>query len=181
MRAMRLLAEEFMISGKKDEGLDILWELIEMNEMDNQGNRVVLLEELTLAHRWTDLRELLALYPRDEFLSFYYAKVIYYYYTLGKKSKTRRALIEAYRRNKFPLRMLTGVEAFPKKLEDHFRFGDKNEALEVVPWLDKCLAKDKKLLHWIMETLIQSGLWDEGEDRYFDYTNLTGHGKFRDN
>ncbi len=158
MRAMSLLAHELCATGDEEGSREILWELIEMNKNDNQSNRMILIELCVLKKKWIDVRKLLALYPEDQNISFVYALPIYLYYTQGKKSKTKKALIKAYRRNKYPLRLITGVEEYPES-QPYFKPGDKNEATEVIPFLSVCLQKDKKLMQWIFDVLIDGGYW----------------------
>ncbi|MBK8505086.1 MAG: hypothetical protein IPL46_24500 [Saprospiraceae bacterium] len=142
MRAMRLLAHELYNSGDEDGSRDLLWELIEMNEGDNQGNRLILLELCAVKKRWFEVRKLLAKYPEDQSLTFVYGRAIYLYYTQGNKSKTKKALIKAYQRNRHPLRLMSGVAAYPE-IQPYFKLGDKNEATEVIPLLSSCFEKTK--------------------------------------
>ncbi len=158
MRAMNLLAHELYEAGDEEGSREILWELIEMNKNDNQGNRQILLEVCVVKKKWIEVRKLLSLYPDDQSLPFVYALPIYLYYTQGKKSKSKKALIKAYRRNKYPLRLIAGVEEYPE-LQPYFKRGDKNEATEVIPFLSVCLQKDKKLMQWIFDVLIDGGYW----------------------
>lgn len=158
MRAMSLLAQELCEAGDEEGSREILWELIEMNKNDNQANRMILIEMCVLKKKWIDVRKLFALYPEDQSISFVYALPIYLYYTQGKKSKSKKALINAYRRNKYPLRLIAGVEEYPE-LQPYFKRGDKNEATEVIPFLSACLQKDKKLMQWIFDVLIDGGYW----------------------
>jgi tetratricopeptide (TPR) repeat protein len=168
MRAMQILALELEDIGEIDQAIDLLWELIEMNEADNQGNRIHLLEIGILKRKWLDVRKLFDKYPNDIDLFFVYGKVIHLYYTLGKKSKTKKALLKAYSRNKYPLRLLAGIEEYPEP-QPHFKLGDKTEATEVLDFLLACFEKDKKLMNYFFEVLIGSGVWEEDNAR-FDLT-----------
>ena len=168
MRAMRLMALELLNSEKIQEGMDLLWELLEMNEADNQGNREILMEFCITQRHWIDVRKLLKKYAGDDFLVFVYGEVIYLYYTQGRKARTRKALLKAYRRNKYPMRLLAGVEEYP---EDplYYQFGDKVEALQVLDMLLGCFEKDKKLIHWFLDTLLTSGEWEDEDEREFEW------------
>lgn len=168
MRAMQILAFELHNIGETDQAIELLWELIEMNEADNQGNRIHLLEICILKRKWLDVRELFDKYPNDIDLSFVYGKVIYLYYTLGKKSKTKKALLRAYSRNRYPMRLLAGIEEYPEP-QSYFERGDKNEATEVLDFLLACFEKDNKLVHYFFDVLIDSGVWEDNEEIKQDY------------
>jgi hypothetical protein len=164
MRAMRFLAHELYESGDEEGSHELLWELIEMNQGDNQGNRLILLELCIVKKKWSDARKLFTKYPGDQSLTFLYGRAIYFFYTLGNKSKTKKALIKAYQRNKYPLRLMTKVEEYPEP-QPYYRLGDKNEATEVIPFLSSCLSKDKKLMQWMFDVLMGGGYWEFEADR----------------
>jgi hypothetical protein len=176
MRAMKLLGHELFSSGDEGNATDILWELLEMNESDNQGNRFILMELLIIKKRWVEVRELFAKYPDEVHLIFIYGKAIYLYYTLGNKSKSKKALIKAYQRNIYPIRLIVGIEEYPEET-NYFKFGDKVEATEIINFLTVCF-EDKKLVHWVFEVLMKSGEWvderrgfERGQSAFFASDN----------
>ena len=163
MRAMQLMAVEHLQSGKSEEGVDMLWELIEMNENDNQSNRVILMDYCIYMKKWSEVRELLEKFKNSDRLIFVYGKLVYMYYTLGKKSKTRKQLMKAYRRNKYPMKILAGKEEYPDEEVRYFDRGSSVEALEVLNMMTACFERDQKFAGWCFRTLLESTDWYEDE------------------
>ncbi len=161
MRAMGLLGFELMTE-HPEEGLELLEGLVEMNPEDNQGIRFFLIEYYLVRRRWHQAKQMLQRYPDEDHISFWYAKYFYLYGTTGRKSKTKRALLDAFHRNPYPMYILSGVEDYPEDFIG-YRRGSPEEAMEVIQLIADCLEHDYKQLHWLMDVLMSKGVW-QSED-----------------
>lgn len=183
MRALSFLAMEFFQNDKKEEGLEIILDLLDMDPLDHLGLRYFLFEYYVDHRKWLETRNLIRSFPDDDSLTFAYGKVIYLYYSLGRKSKTKKALIKAYHRNPYPLHMLAGVEPVPEVLT-HYTPGSPEEGMQVIDLLASCVTRDEKLGDWMIQILMESKVWD---DRDSDFPGSSGEdwlskiGPVRDN
>jgi hypothetical protein len=163
LRAMHLLAEEYLATGSDLEAFEVLWSLLELDDADHLQNRVMLLEASILRKNWSEVDKVFSRYPHDDNLSFVYGRAIYLFHTLGKKGKTKKAIIDAYRRNKYPLRMIVGIEEYPD-YQPFFTPGDKTEATEVIDFLLACFTNENRLVKYILEVLLKHEEWEREED-----------------
>lgn len=168
MRAMRLLAEEYMAAGKREEGFDIFWKMMEMDASDHLMNRLILLELCILERDWASVERLFKSYPKEDHLAFLYGKVIYLYHTIGPRPKTKKALIRAFERNRYPLRLVAGLEQYPQTTEEVFVTpGDKSEATAIIDFLLACFGDAPDLVEYFIHELNDLGAW-ESKDQKFD-------------
>ena len=165
MRALSFLAMEFFQNDKKEEGLEIILDLLDMDPLDHLGLRYFLFEYYVDHRKWLETRNLIRSFPDDDSLTFAYGKVIYLYYSLGRKSKTKKALIKAYHRNPYPLHMLAGVEPVPEILT-HYTPGSPEEGMQVIDLLASCVTRDEKLGDWMIQILMESNVWDDRDSEF---------------
>lgn len=160
MRAMRFIAEEYIAENKLEDGLPILWKMLTMDETDHLSNRLLLFELSVIDGDWPSVEKLLARYPNEDSLLFVYGKVIYLYHTIGVQKRTKNALLKAYNRNRFPLRLVAGLEEYP---EDGLFFtpGDKLEATTIIDFLLACFSDDQKLAEFFIQELYEFGAWEK--------------------
>ncbi len=165
MRALSFLAMELFQNDKKEEALEIILDLLDMDPYDHMGLRYFLLEYYIDHRKWLETRNLLRSFPEDDSLTFAYGKVIYLYYSLGRKSKTKKTLIKAYHRNPYPLHILAGVEPVPEVLT-HYTPGSPEEGMQVIDLLASCVTRDEKLGDWMIQTLMESNVWDDRDSEF---------------
>lgn len=169
MRAMRLLAEEDLAAGQREEGVAIFWRLLDMDKSDHMMNRLILLELSILERDWPSVDRLFKAYPKEDHIAFYYGKVIYLFHTIGRRPKTRKALVRAFERNRYPLRLVAGLEPYPDQDETLVMPGDKGEATAIIDFLLACFGDAPDLVEYFIHELNDLGAWDL-KDQKFDIT-----------
>ncbi|MCB0689495.1 MAG: hypothetical protein KDC53_23310 [Saprospiraceae bacterium] len=159
MRAFRFLAEEYIEDAHWKKGCTMLWQMLEMDESDHLSNRMLLLEVSIMEKQWSSVEKLFKLFPKEDSLIFHYGKVVYLYHSLGRHKKTKNALLKAYKRNRFPLRLVAGLEEYPDQ-QPFFTPGDKLEATTVIDFLLACFGEDQNLAEFFIQELYDVGAWE---------------------
>ncbi len=168
LRALYLLGIEYAHDKQFAAAEDILLELLDMNPSDNLGVRYFLLEYGMVHKKWPIVRNLFKEFPDEDGIVFHYAKFMYLYSTLGNKSKTRRALLNAFDRNPFPFKILVGTVPEPEE-PDRYRVGSPEEAVMVLPLLTKFMEDNQKFKQWCLRTLLDNKrvLEEDQEDSFW--------------
>lgn len=172
MRALHLLGIEYITFGKLAEGEDILLDLIDMNPNDNLGVRDFLIEYALENRKWAIIRHLKNLFPDEESIIFSYCHYIYLYQTLGRKGKTKRALLDAFDRNPYPFLFLMGTAEVPENFEQ-YRIGSPEEGVMALPILDNFFSGNTKAIRWTLQVLHQCNrdLGNDEDDYTFEHVN----------
>ncbi len=152
LRALYFLGIEYVAEGQFSEGEDILLDLLDMNPDDNLGVRYFVLEYGVVQKKWPLVRHVFKAFPDEDSIVFIYVKFMYLYLTLGRKSKTKRALLTAFDRNTYPFKILVGTVHQPEA-PDTYRIGSAEEAIMVLPLLTLFLEQNPKCVAWSLQTL----------------------------
>ena len=157
MRALVFLGSHYMNTGQHKLGEEIYLDLLDMNPLDNLGIRYELMEYALHKKKWSIVKSILNEFSDDGGLLFYHAKYIYLFFTIGKKSKTKKAILTAHKKNPHVLRILVGGEDDPGYSE-YYSPGSPEEATLVLPFLSEYFIKHRELLKWVFEVMTRSGI-----------------------
>jgi hypothetical protein len=132
MRARLGLAHVLWTSGRRDEAVQHLRDMLRLNPGDNQGVRYTLASFLLFLDRDADLARLLEQYPDEGSVEWAYTRALLAFRQHGDTIDARRLLKQARKVNKYVLPYLTG-EKFPAAGRARFyRPGGQEEALNYV-------------------------------------------------
>lgn len=132
MRAKAGLADCFYAQKEVDKAIEIYEEMLELNPRDNQGIRY-LLSTLLLGKK--DLSKFQAFLKNSEEENcavWNYNNALYHFKKLGQTAKSDKALLNAYKNNKFVIDYLLGIKKMPKELPQYVGIGDENEAISYI-------------------------------------------------
>jgi len=129
MRAKLGLALRLWESGDKKEGISHCWDLLELNESDNQGVRYILINFLVETKDIEGLEKLFKFTPNDGSALWLYPKALGLFQKEGNSKKALKTLDEAFQRNNFVPEYLLGKNKIPKKEPEHYSWGSKEEAI----------------------------------------------------
>src|SRR5262245_31928533 len=119
MRARLGLAHALWTSGRRDEAVQHLQELLRLNPGDNQGVRYTLAGFLLFLDRDDDLVRLLEAYPEEGSAAWAYTKALLAFRKDGDTLAARRLLKQAKKTNKHVPAFLTGEKFPPSEQPDY--------------------------------------------------------------
>lgn len=137
MRARFGLACALWERGMRDEAIDHLHAMLELNPNDNQGVRYVLACWLLETARDDALNVLLERYREDEMAAWLWTWALAAFRREGDGKESRKRLAKALKQNPHVARYLVGDRPLPEVMPAFHGFGDDNEA---VCYLDDGLA-----------------------------------------
>jgi len=129
MRAKAGLANCYYCLGKLGKAMEIYQEMLTLNPGDNQGVRYLLAPLLLQESRYEDYKKLYKEYYDDAASGWGFNYAIYQFMLEGKSKKSEKALLKAWKLNKFIIDFLLGSKLMPKELPEYMGFGDENEAV----------------------------------------------------
>ena len=132
MRARLGLAHALWVTGRRQEAVKQLQELLRLNPNDNQGVRCTLAGWLLFLDRHDELEQLLGRYPDEASAAWAYTRALLAFRRQGDVIASRRLLKAAWKTNKFVPAYLLGQKLPPSRQPSHYRHGDESEALEYI-------------------------------------------------
>jgi tetratricopeptide (TPR) repeat protein len=132
MRARLGLAHSLRTTGRRDEAVGHLQDLLRLNPSDDQGNRYALAGYLLSLDRDDELAQLLDQYPEEGSAAWAYTRALLAFRREGDTIQARRLLKEARKRNKHVPPYLLGQQFPPAEQPRYYSAGDENEALEYI-------------------------------------------------
>lgn len=132
MRARLGLAHLLWTTGRRDEAVRHLHDLLRLNPGDNQGVRYTLAGFLLFLDRDDDLDQLLSRYPDEDSAAWAYTRALLAFRRQGDTIETRRLLKAARKSNKHVPAYLLGQKFPPERQPRYYRPGDETEAVEYI-------------------------------------------------
>lgn len=131
--------------GKRQEGIDHLWEMLRLNPNDNQGVRYLLLSRLLDIGDDVQVKKLLDRYPDDAAAVWLFGRALNAFRTEGDTGCARTLRTEAERGNPHVATYLLGRRRLPSTLPETIGFGDDSEAIvcaaeQMVSWRNTPVA-----------------------------------------
>jgi tetratricopeptide (TPR) repeat protein len=114
MRARLGLAESLWDSGKREEALDHLRDMLRLNPSDNQGVRYILIQTLLENGADDEIGKWLQLFPRDPSATFKYTHALWMFRREGAGAKANALLDAALKANSHVPPYLLGKKKLPK-------------------------------------------------------------------
>ena len=148
MRAKQFYAQSLWTVQRQSEAIEIMWELLELNPNDNQGNRYLLFDWLLTDNRQKDVEKLISLYPNDGGAHWEYGKTLYCFKKFGPDNeKTKTQVKLAFAANGHVVKYLNGNNKIPDEMPHGYSLGSEDEAIcyvqdSIVPWLNTVNAPE---------------------------------------
>ncbi len=136
-------------NGEKETAIDNALEILEYSEKDNLMVRSVLVNWLLIEKRYTQLRDLLEKYEKDNLAAINYSRVILLYKTNEIKF-AENSLRRAYKRNPFVMPYILKQKKVTGSLPHSFKIGSEEEAVRYAS-LSLELWNDSNMIQWIKE------------------------------
>ncbi len=157
MRAKQFMAQSLWSIHRQSDAITSMWELLELNPHDNQGNRYILFDWLLADNRQQDIEKLIKLYPEDIGAHWEYNKTLFYFKKFGPESeKTKTQAQVAFSANEHVVKYLTGKIKIPDEMPYAYSFGSKEEAIcyvqdSIIGWMNTLKAPE-----WLMSLDLKS-------------------------
>ncbi|HEV3263711.1 MAG TPA: hypothetical protein VG013_43150 [Gemmataceae bacterium] len=132
MRARLGLAHSLWTTGRREEAVGHLQDMLRLNPNDNQGVRYTLAGFLLFLDRDDDLARLLQQYPDEVSAAWAYTKALLAFRQHGDTLEARQSLKKAKKANKHVPDYLLGRKLPPPGRPGSYRPGDKSDALNYV-------------------------------------------------
>jgi tetratricopeptide (TPR) repeat protein len=148
MRAKQFMAQSLWAVHRQSDAINIMWELLDLNPNDNQGNRYILFDWLLADNRQKDIDDLLKLYPKDSGAHWEYNKLLFYFKKFGPEiEKTKKQAQVAFASNEHVVKYLTGKIKIPGEMPSHYSYGSKDEAIcyvqdSIIGWMNTINAPE---------------------------------------
>jgi uncharacterized protein YecA (UPF0149 family)/transcriptional regulator with XRE-family HTH domain len=150
MRSKFSYAQLLHQDSKLEDAIKHYKELLELNEMDNQGVRFSLFEVYVETNRIAKAKQLLERYPEEAIsTNSLYNKLLLELLEHGPTSNAKNLLNEAMNQNKHVPDYLLSENPMPKESPAFFQLGDKSEAIIYVEQFGQLWSKKDKLLSWL--------------------------------
>jgi tetratricopeptide (TPR) repeat protein len=132
MRARLGLAHALWTTGRREEAVKHLQDMLRLNPSDNQGVRYTLAGFLLFLDRDDDLARLLQQYPEDASAAWAYTEALLAFRQHGDTPEARQLLKEARKTNKHVPAYLLGEKLPPAEQPGYYSPGDESEALNYI-------------------------------------------------
>lgn len=129
MRVRFGLAAALWSTGKGEEAIEHLWDMLRLNPNDNQGARYVLLNWLLELGSDAQVEDLLDRYPDDAAAAWLYGRALHAFRSEGDKGHARSWRTRAKKENRHVAAYLVGRKPLPNTLPDLIGVGDEREAI----------------------------------------------------
>lgn len=170
IRALLLAGVEYIELGDAASGQDMLEEVLELTPTDPVGARYTLLALGIQKSDWGLVGRLLRAFSTEESLLFHYGKAIHSFFIRGRKSKSRRLLLNAFKYNLGPMQLLLGDHEFD--VEDMLEIRESEQLLQA---LTPHLVRDSGFVNWLIEIYLASPYApkDEPKANFLDMNNIS--------
>lgn len=132
MRARQGLAFALWTSGRRDEAVQHLQDMLRLNPNDNQGLRYTLAGFLFFLDRDDDLVKLLQQFPDDGMATWAYTRALLAFRQQGDAPESQKLLKQALKTNKHVPFYLLGEKFPPQEPPGSYSPGDESEALNYI-------------------------------------------------
>lgn len=135
--------------GEKELAIENAFEILKYNEKDTLMVRNVVANWLLTEKRYSQLKDLLDKYERDNSAAINYSRVALLYKT-DEIRAAENALRRAYKRNPFVIPYIIKQKRVPSLLPHIFKLGSEEEAIKYVS-LGLEVWSDSKMIQWVKE------------------------------
>jgi len=132
MRAKSGLADCLYAKNEIDKAIEIYEEMLELNPNDNQGIRYLLSTLLLGKDDLTKFELFIKNNEEEDCAVWNYNNALYSFKKIGRKAKTDKVLLNAYKSNEFVSDYLLGIKKMPNEQPQYIGRGDENEAIAYV-------------------------------------------------
>ncbi len=132
MRARLGLAQVLWTTGRREEAVRHLQDMLGLNPNDNQGVRYTLAGFLLFLDRDDELEQLLDRYPDEASAAWAYTRALLAFRRQGDVIPSRQLLKKAVKENKHVPAYLLGQKFPPSRQPSYYGHGDESEALEYI-------------------------------------------------
>jgi len=135
--------------GEKEVAIENAFDILKYSEQDKLMVRSILGNWLLMEQKYTQLKELLEKYEKDNSAAINYSRVALFYKTNEIKA-AESALRRAYKRNPFVVPYIIKQKNVPTALPRMFKFGTEEEAMKYAS-LGLEAWNDSKMIQWVKE------------------------------
>jgi tetratricopeptide (TPR) repeat protein len=153
MRARSGLAQTLWEMGRRQEALEHYWDMLRLNESDNQGIRYILAVCLLDDNRDDELEKLLSLHADDGMAMLIYARALLAFRREGVSPRAGRYLQQAIKNNPHVPAYLLGQRRIPKDQPDTIGWGDETEAAYVAAEVKHIWWREEGAIRWLRENI----------------------------
>ena len=150
MKALELLGIELAQNGYLEEALEQFQEILELNPMDNQGIRYLILQNALVNKKLSICEQIFRDHSWDDSSYFLYSKAIYNFFKYGNKSKSKKAAIRAFEQNPYPVLFILDLEEPPTDIIG-CKPGSPEEGIAVCQALLECYETQEKVILWLVK------------------------------
>ncbi|GAA4419138.1 hypothetical protein GCM10023187_53180 [Nibrella viscosa] len=129
MRAKAGLIQALMSNGQPEQAILHLWDMLELNKMDNQGMRYILSTALLKVRDMAGYQQLLNRFPEDRPAAWSYNHALFLFQTEGSNQTSQTKLKEAISRNGHVVAYLLGTQKLPIQAPAAVLLGHTSEAV----------------------------------------------------
>lgn len=151
MRAKASLADCLLAKKEVDKAIEVYEEMLELNPNDNQGIRYLLSTFLLTKSDLSKFEKFIEKNDDENCAVWTYNNALYSFKKFGQTIKSQKALLEAYKSNKFVIDYMLGYKELPKQQPEYIGRGDENEAVSYVSGSWPIWDKTKGALDWLYE------------------------------
>lgn len=155
MRCLYEYAICLYLSGKKNECVSVLEEMIELNPNDNQGARDQLMLYLIELNEFDKYRKYSKVYDEDGGVFHYFNKALYSFKMEGESENSNRMLETAINENKFVLPILVSSK-LQTEIPDEYIIGSKDEAKHYAAYAQRIWQQTPGAIKWMMKYRLRS-------------------------
>ncbi len=149
MRAKAGLADCLYAKNEVDKVIEIYEEMLELNPYDNQGVRYLLSTLLLGKDDLTKFELFIENNEEENCAVWNYNNALYSFKKIGRKAKSDKILLNAYKNNKFVIDYMVGIRELPDQPPEYIGRGDENEAIAYVFNTWKIWEKTKGAFEWL--------------------------------
>ena len=149
MRARGGLANTLWDMGRRQEAIDHYWDMLRLNEGDNQGIRYILAVCLLEDKRDDELEKLLSLNANDGMAMLKYARALLAFRREGANREAARYLQQAVKANPHVPAYILGQKRIPKERPPHIDWGGEREAAYVAAEIKHIWWQEDGAIHWL--------------------------------
>jgi len=151
MRAKAGLADCLYAKNEVDKAIEIYEDMLELNPNDNQGIRYLLSTLLLEKDDLTKFELFIKNSEEENCAVWNFNNALYNFKKIGKKAKTEKILLNAYKNNEFVIDYMLGIKEMPKEQPQYIGRGDENEAIAYVFDTWELWDKTKEAFDWLYE------------------------------
>ncbi len=147
LRSLFGLALTYLTNHYMEESVEIHYQILKLNRTDNQGVRFILVFSLIALNRIDEAKKLIREYQNDDALEFLFAEFIIKVLEKGYSEVSRRYFERVFNYNIHLLKYLVfEIEKLPKKIPEHFKQGDEDEAIITIYHALPALFKNPEII-----------------------------------